>query len=396
MVDVMSRRVPTRVNAMPASLLTPLAQYPQGSCNFTLPVMVYSLQPVLRRRHWVRLASQHRIRELDIQPAVNAADDVAMRRWAPGLINAISRLSSRNRRKSDVKTPLKRIAQWATAMQFFEHVLRRNTTTLHLDDDAILTPAFCEAGNRALERVRQGHFGFRQLKHASPAAWERRGFDALYFGHCYEFYGRHADDDGLNQKGQCHRVTEREFLSVACTPFCEHAYALSPSGAAKLLTALRSWNATYTQLHEQRVARFGLMWHDQPGRGGAKGVDFAIVKQIRRYNRFDAYSMWPQVVLQGWQVDVLQNATNSTDLLQHVQGTGLRHKAKSAKACAASREVDCAARASPGARLWRAADLQIPIGCFCFRQGRGWRERRSYRHLVNCTKSDRMSCPARG
>ena len=191
-------------------------------------------------------------------------------RWAPELVSLIDGLSPENRQKSDVSTPLKRIAQWATAMQFFEHVLRRNTTTLHLDDDAILLPNFCAAGNRAIKRVVQGKFGFRQLAFASPALWVRRGFDSLYFGHCYEFYGHRVDSVGLNVKGKCFRVSEREFLSIATTPFCEHAYALSPQGAAKLLAALSSWNVTYTAFHRQRVTQHGWMWPDQPGRGESR------------------------------------------------------------------------------------------------------------------------------
>ena len=304
-------------------------------------------------------------------------------------------------------------------MQFFQYVLRRNTTTLHLDDDAILLPNFCAAGNRAFKRVVRGKFGFRQLAFASPALWVRRGFDSLYFGHCYEFYGHRVDSVGLNVKGKCHRIAGREFLSIASSPFCEHAYALSPQGAAKLLAALSSWNVTYTAFHRQRVTQHGWMWHDQPGRGeshrahrrhlqtrpltcdpdphsgpdpgGAKGVDFAIVKQIRRYNKFDAYDMWPQVVLQGWQRDVLRNRTNTKDLLQHLQANPRNwqvHDTRSAKKCKQMERGDCMARA----RLVRAADLLTPMGCFCYEGHLGrWKTRKDFRHLVNCSVTPRSA-----
>ena len=112
------------------------------------------------------------------------------------------------------------------------------------------------------------------------------------------------------------------------------------------------------------------------------------MKQIRRYNRFDAYDMWPQVVLQGWQRDVLRNRTNSKDLLRHLQGVGQVHDANSAKRCKEVEREDC----MPRARLVRAADLLIPMGCFCYEghQGR-WKTRKDFRHLVNCSATPRSA-----
>ena len=353
-----------------------------------MPVVVYSLNAASQSLHWKQVAAKHNIERYEVRPAVDAADSAAMRLWAPELVAIIDGLSAENRRMSDIKTPLKRVAQWATAMQFFEYVLRRNTTTLHLDDDAILHPTFCAAGNRAIKRVMKGKFGFRQEAFVSPAVWERRGFDALYFGHCYEFYGHRADSVGLNLKGKCHKITNHEFISVAYTPFCEHAYALSPRGAAKLLSALSSWNATYTALHRQRVTKHGWMRHDRPGRGGAQGVDFAIVKQIRRYNRFDAYDMWPQVALQAWQKDVKDNVTNTTELLRHMQvkqgHANEKYSRVLATKCKEAQTEEC----SPRAQMVRAADLQTPMGCYCYQGHLGrWKTRRAFRRLVNCSLS---------
>ena len=78
---------------------------PQVPCVFTMPVVVYSLHPVRRKQHWERLAAQHGVQHIEVRPAVDATDANAMRHWAPALLDIISSLPSRSRRKSDIATP---------------------------------------------------------------------------------------------------------------------------------------------------------------------------------------------------------------------------------------------------------------------------------------------------
>ena len=67
----------------------------------------------------------------------------------------------------------------------------------------------------------------------------------------------------------------------------------------------------------------------------------------------NALVMWPQVVLQSWQMDVALNKTKTSGMRRHLQYQIHR--------CPGYSQANCNVRA----KLLRTTDLKTPQGCFC-------------------------------
>ena len=246
-----------------------------------MPTFVKTLDPDGRRPHWRTQGATHGfLHDLTIDQAVGPS---ALPAHVPE--GVLQTLDGAHLLPATMTKARKLLGLWATSRQFYATVLAAGRAALLLEDDAILTPHFCESTSRALK--------------ALPATW-----DLLLLGHCAESY-RHIRS--CSMVAPHHPSDTPMFLTLGAYPMCTHAYVLSERGAGRLHALLAEWPDAYTK-EVLRTAKAG--WETN---GTAKRLrptkrpvddahDVAIAKLVAA-RQVEAYLVWPQTAVQWWMLD---------------------------------------------------------------------------------------------
>lgn len=215
-----------------------------------------------------------------------------MQALAPGLLSTMATACEPKRAMA-----LKRVAIWASQQAWLANVAAGAHIALLLEEDTLLVRDFCEA--------------MTQVFTALPAAW-----DLVFLGHCAEH---------LRSISKCTRVgslaggAQSLFLARAVLPHCCHAMLVSPRGAAKLRARMSDWNRTYSRQvlaslrgRARDTPTHCTAWKRHHHKQALDGGHDAQIARLVLEGHLAAYTVWPQLALQPWQLQPGSNLAIDT------------------------------------------------------------------------------------